>query len=119
MREVTLKWNPGAKKTILHVPDKVMYEVARRTLDLTYPHIPLSKKVNSGRLRLSSVQYGVKNDGHGYSIGSNTSYAKHVWNMGIGTNWSTPGTFGKWYAETWKKRGNSIIKSAVERNKLK
>jgi len=39
--------------------------------------------------------------------------------MGAGTNWSTPGTYGKWYEEVWKKQGKQITTQAIERNKLK
>lgn len=114
---------PGAKKQIMEVvPDKISYAIAKMTLDVSYPHIPLSKNVNSGRLRLSSLAYGVKSTNGNYSIGSGNSqvnYARYVWRMGKGTKWSTPNTYGRWYEEVWKKRGNYIARQCVERYKLK
>lgn len=104
------------------VPDKMMYAIAKMTLDVSYPHIPMSRNVNSGRLRLSSLAYGVKGTNGDYSIGSGNSqvnYARYVWNMGKGTKWSTPNTYGKWYEQVWKKQGNTIAKQCIEGNQLK
>lgn len=114
-----VKWYPGKKQQLLNIPDKTMYEVARNTLDLTYTHIPLSNMVNAGKLRQSSTSAGVRGDRGNYHIGSYTDYAKFVWSMGNNTNWTTPGTFGKWYAEIWKRNGKQILQSALERNKTK
>ena len=113
------KWAPGAQQKLLSTPDKIMYAFARLTLDRTYQHIPLSNKVNSGRLRTSSMAYGVKGSNGEYSIGSRTSYAKYVWNMGSGTNWSTPGTYGKWYEKTCKELKKNLLSVAVKQNELK
>lgn len=117
--KVEAKWYGGKKKELLDLPNKVMYSVARQTLDLTYPHIPLATYVNAGKLRQSSISAGVRGDNGNYYIGSYTDYAKYVWKMGAGTNWSTPGTYGKWYEEVWKKQGKQITTQAIERNKLK
>lgn len=96
-------------------PSKVLYRVARQTLDLTYIHIPLSHNVNNGRLRSSSMSYGVKQNGHlDYSIGSEVSYAKYVWVMDNNkTHWSTPGTESEWYYNQFKKKGKSIVQNAM------
>ncbi len=115
----TFKWYSGAKNKILDIGAVITEDIAMETLNRTYSSIPLAKTVNSGRLRLSSVSGGVREDSKGFYIGSYTSYAKYVWNMGENTNWSTPGTTGKWYQKVWKKEGNSILSSAIGRNKLK
>nr|DAF46624.1 MAG TPA: putative tail-component [Siphoviridae sp. ctqwY3] len=115
----SVKWYPGKKQQIEQVSNKIMYEVARETLDVSFTHIPLSTNKNAGKLRQSSTSGGVKGGDGNYYIGSYTDYAKFVWAMGSGTNWSTSGTFGKWYEEVWKKQGKSILSSAIERNKLK
>ena len=115
----SVKWYPGKKQEILEVDDKIMYEVARQTLDISYTHIPLAKYKNAGKLRQTSMSSGVRGGNGNYFIGSYTDYAKYVWRMGNGTKWSTPGTYGKWYEEIWKKQGKSIVNSALERNKLK
>ena len=117
--DVNFKWQPGAKNKIEQAPKKILYDVAKITLDMSFPHIPLSKQKNSGRLRLSSANGGVRENNQGYYIGSYTGYAKYVWNMGANTNWSTPNTFGKWYEKVYRKQYNNIGKQAVERNKLK
>lgn len=117
--KVKVSWKKGAKEKLLTRGDVITKDVARQTLDRTYPTIPLAKTVNSGRLRLSSMSGGVKGSDGNYYIGSYTSYAKYVWVMGSGTNWSTPGTNGKWYAITWLKEGTSILKNSIERNWLK
>lgn len=119
MPSVSIEWDKNALKKIQQAPDKILYHVARLTLDISYPHIPLSNKVNSGRLRSSSMSGEVKKDSQGYYIGSYTSYAKYVWVMGRGTNWSTPGTFGKWYEQSLKQSGKTIISEAVRREYLK
>jgi hypothetical protein len=96
-------------------PNKLIYRVARQTLDLSYIHIPLSKNVNNGRLRSSSMAYGIKQNGHlHYSIGSQISYAKYVWVMdNATTNWSTAGTGSEWYYNQFKKKGMSIVQNAI------
>lgn len=66
------------------------------------------------------MSYGVQKEADGYSIGSETSYAKYVYNMNNNTtNWTTPGTESGWYKNTWKRNGKSITMEAIERNMLK
>ena len=117
--DVNFKWQPGAKNKIEQTPKKMLYDIARITLDTTYQNIPLSNNKNSGKLRTSSISGGVREEKQDYYIGSYTNYAKYVWKMGGNTKWSTPNTFGKWYDEVYRKQYNNINKQAVERNKLK
>lgn len=117
--DVNFKWQPGAKNKIEQAPKKMLYDIAKITLDMSSQNIPLSNRKNSGHLRISSAGGGVREDNQGYYIGSYTNYAKYVWKMGANTKWSTPNTFGKWYAEVYRKQYNNINKQAVERNKLK
>jgi hypothetical protein len=118
MSNVKVVWNEATRKYLDQVDDKVVYDVARMTLDLTYNHIPMSTKVNSGRLRLSTTAYGVQKDQEGYSLASETNYAARVYNMdNATTHWSTPGTNSQWFKDTWKKNANTIWKQAIERNK--
>lgn len=114
-----VEWEPGAQNKLKEAPDKIVYTIARITLDKTYPHIPLSNRVNAGKLRQTSMAAGVRGSNGNYYIGSYTDYAKYVWDMGNGTNWSTPETFGKWYKEVFNKYFNNIQKIAIERNELK
>ena len=119
--DVVVKWSPGAQdKLINQYPDKVVYQIARMTLDLSYTTIPLSKRKNAGKLRQSSTNAGVRGSNKKYYIGSYTDYAKYVWVMpDESTHWSTPGTHSKWYKRYWEKTGKNIINTVVERNKLK
>ena len=99
--------------------DKVIYSVARQTLDMSYNTIPLSNNVNSGRLRASSLAYGVQGSNKQYTIGSTTNYAKYVWVMNNNTtNWTTAGTGSEWYTRYFKIYGKGIVSQAIEENKL-
>ena len=111
--------NKKTFKTLEEFPSKMLYSVARQTLDLTYPTIPLSDRKNRGRLRSSSMAYGVKQHTPlDYSIGSETDYAKYVWNMdNEKTHWTTPGTQSKWYERVYKKKGKSILQNAIDEAK--
>ena len=100
--------------------DGVIYSVARETLDKSYTTIPLSNRVNSGRLRSSSLAYGVQGGNAEYKIGSTTSYARYVWTMNNNTtNWTTPGTGSEWYTRFFKIYGRGLVSQAIEENKLK
>ena len=99
--------------------DRVIYSVARETLDQSYKTIPLSNKVNSGRLRSSSLAYGVQGANAEYKIGSTTSYAKYVWVMPNNlTHWTTAGTGSEWYMRYFRIYGKGIVSQAIEENKL-
>ena len=121
MSSVKFTWNKEAKKKLKTVDDEILYDIARMTLDRTYPTIPMSTlKNNSGRLRRSTMEYGVQKGDKGYTIGSNTEYASRVYQMNDSTtNWSTKGTGSKWFGKTWQKEAQIITKQAVERNMLK
>lgn len=112
---VEVKWIPSAKKKVLEAPDKMLYGIAYETLHRTMPNIPK----DTGYMRKTSLNGGVKGSSGDYYIGSYTNYASYVWVMGKDTNWTTPNTFGKWYKKVYKTQGYSIQTSVVERNKLK
>lgn len=115
---VNAKWYPNKKEDVLEVSDKIMYTVARMTLDNSYTSIPLSNKKGRGKLRQSSTSAGVRGSEGNYYIGSYTDYAKYVWDM-ENVNWTTPNTNGKWYERNWKRNGKAYMNNAIERNKLK
>lgn len=103
------------ERTLNTVGDKVAYAVARQTLDYTIPHIPMSRgKSTSGQLRRSTSAYGVRGSNGNYSIGSVTSYAKYVYAM-QNVNWTTPGTFGKWFHTIYKQKGTLMLKDALNK----
>lgn len=113
---VEFKWNPVVQKGLQKIPDDILYEIAKQTLDLSVPMIPMSKKIGHyGTLRRSSINGGVRGGKGDYYIGSYTKYAKHVWNM-ENVNWTTPGTNNKWYARTLKKHSATIINNAITKS---
>lgn len=110
------KWNPQVQNGLKTIPDDILYTMARETLDLSYPMIPMSNIVNhSGTLRRSSISGGVRGGNGDFYIGSYTNYASHVWNM-ENVNWTTPGTNNKWYARTLKKHSSMIIDNAINKS---
>ena len=113
---VEFKWNPKVQNGLKIMPGDILYSIAKQTLDLSVPMIPMSNIVgHSGTLRRSSVSGGVRGSKNDYYIGSYTNYAKHVWNMG-NVNWTTPGTNNKWYARTLKKHQTTIVNNAINQS---
>lgn len=120
---VTIKWNDRTKKLLKALPGKIVEEVARDTLDKTYPIIPMSsalvKNNNRGRLRRETMTKGVQKDENKFYLESPTPYSLKVYNFNDNTtNWSTPNTHSKWFDRTWDKQGNSIANKVIGRNKL-
>ena len=123
MSQIRVNWNRATQSKLKSLPKKIVEEIATDTLSKTYPAIPMSsaleRNATRGRLRRETVAKGVQSNGDVVFLESPSYYASFVWNMNNSkTNWSTPGTGSKWFEKTWKKQGNSIMKSAVERNKL-
>ena len=116
---VSVKWEPGSKMALMSAPDKIMYSIARQTLDRTFPHIPMSRRKGVVHMRQTSMSAGVRGSNGDYYIGSYTDYAKYVWVMPRNTNWTEPGTFGKWYQEIYTKQKKSIVGIAIKENELK
>lgn len=119
MADVKVNWYPGKKKEVLEASDKIMYAIARQTLDRTFPHIPMSRRKGVVHMRQTSMAAGVRGSDGNYYIGSYTNYAKYVWVMPNNTNWTEPGTFGKWYQEIYTKQKKSIVGIAIKENELK
>ena len=111
--EVSVRLVPNTKTQagLKRIPDRVMYSVARQTLDMSYPTIPRNK----GKLRTSSMGGGVRGSNGNYYIGSYTGYASHVWNMPDSTNWTTSGTNNKWYTRTLQRHGATIMNNAINK----
>lgn len=115
--EVKASFEPNilTERKLKEIPNDVLYAVAKQTLDMSIPIIPMSiGKPTSGSLRRTSVANGVRTCDGGYYIGSFMDYASHVWNLDdITTNWSTNGTHSQWYARTLKEKGKIILDNAV------
>lgn len=113
---VEFKWNPKVKMGLRRIPNDILYTIAKQTLDMSEPLIPMSNMKNhSGTLRRSGFSRGVRGGNGDYYIGSYTKYAKYVWNM-ENVNWTTPGTNNKWYARTLKRYSKTIIDNAISQN---
>lgn len=110
-----IEWNNRVKNGLLIIPDKVLFKVARQTLDLSKPLIPY----DSGKLEKSSFSNGVRKSITGYYIGSFTNYASRVWDFPETTNWTTkthPKATNKWFARTLKEKQDVILKNAVNQS---
>lgn len=103
---VDIEFDDKTLQYLKNFPSKFLYSMARQTLEFGYTTIPLSDSENRGRLRSSSLSYGVKQHSElDYSIGSQTDYAVYVWNMNNETTkWTTSGTGSEWYARTLKQK---------------
>lgn len=114
--DVQVIWEKGAyEKLTKEVPDKIVFDIARETLDLTMPTIP----ERTGKMKGTTLSRGVQGGNKNYKIGSYTDYAAYVYVMPEKTQWTTPGTNAYWFNQMWQKNGKSIMNSVVERNKLK
>lgn len=113
-------WNKIAKTTLQKVPDKIMYSIAKQTLDKSIPIIPMSTKIYGGTLRRTTGAYGVKKGSKlGYHLCSNTDYAVYPYKMNDATtNWSTANTHSEWFDKTWNEQHETIINSSISENKL-
>lgn len=114
---VELKWTPGVQKELTEtIPDEIIQEVARDTLELTYPTIPEL----TGKMKRETKAGGVRGSNGEYWIGSYTKYAKYVYIKDNNkTKWTTPGTNSYWFREYWQKHGKGIIEMVLERNRKK
>lgn len=111
-----LHWNENTKRLLTQAPDKMMYAIARRTLD----EVGSSKitPYDTGRMERSMYSSGVKKDGQGYYIGNFTDYATYVYDYGNGTNWSRPTTEPQWFDYYWNLRGAGITDECVREYRL-
>lgn len=112
---VKLQWNKKTYSCLKEMPSDVLYLMAKQTLDLAQPMIPMSNTKNhSGTLRRSSLVGGVRQDANGWYIGSFTMYASSVWKMS-GVNWTTPGTNNQWYVRTLKEHQELLTRNAIDK----
>ena len=112
---VELNLNKSTLNRIDNLPDKVVYKIARKTLDYTSSIIPMSRgKATSGQLRRDTMAYGVRGSDGNYHIGSPTEYANYVWHLNDSTtNWTTPQTHSKWFNVALKRYKQSIVDNSI------
>ena len=119
--EVIATFEPDIKteQALNRLPKEILFTVAKETLDMSIPYIPMSNmKDHAGTLRRSSGrgEAGVHEIDNGYCISSFTEYAYYVWNMDDETtNWTTADTHSQWFAYTLKMHGQTILDTAVNR----
>lgn len=110
------KWNEKTRINLQKVPEKIMYQIARQTLDLTG-----SSKVtayDTGKTEQSMYSGGVKGDFEsGFYIGNFTDYASYVY-VKSGVNWTNKNTKTRWFEYIWKRHGASITNQAIKEYKL-
>lgn len=109
--------NTKTQAGLKRIPDRVVYQAARITLDMArstnaIPMSPPGTKTR-GKLRNTSMSGGVRGGNGNYYIGSYTSYASYVWKMPDSTNWTIPGSNNKWYERTLKRHGKIILDRAA------
>ena len=89
--------------------DRVVYGVARTTLDLTAGNFPRL----TGELERGSYAMGVVGSNKEYGIGSTVDYAKYVWEKPQNTNWTNPNTIAQWYYWKFRVREKQITDQAI------
>lgn len=101
-------------KELSEYEDKVVFGIARATLDLTNSgrHFPYL----TGTLNEASMSEGVvKERNMNYHVGAKgADYAPKVWTYGSGTNWTNPSTYPQWYITEFNKDKNVIVQSAIK-----
>ena len=102
------------KAEINNYMDKVVFGIARATLDFTNTgrHFPY----RTGNLNRASMAEGVvKDSNNNYHLGARgADYAPKVWTWGSGTNWTNPQTYPQWYITEFQRDKNIIVQSAIK-----
>ena len=108
---------PMPVKEINNYMDKIVFAIARATLDFTntghrFPYL-------TGELNISSMAEDVVKESFGtYHLGARgVDYAPKVWNYPQSTNWTNPNTYAKWYETEFEKDKTIIVNSAIKQVK--
>ena len=111
---VEFKFNQKVLNGLKVMPDDVLFEIAKQTLDFAVSQevVPIGETHDLIR---SSEEYGVHRAKGDMTIASTTHYAKYVWNMPQATtHWTNEGkAHNKWYAYTLKKYSQVFINNAI------
>jgi hypothetical protein len=93
--------------------DKVVYGLARATLDFTNSAHYFPYK--TGALNQGSMAMGVRGSNATYELGAvGVSYAPRVWKMGDNTNWTNPNTLPQWYIGAFSKHSTELVQIALK-----
>lgn len=114
---VTIKYNKSTMNKLKLLPDKMVYEIARQTLDRVG-----SMKITpykTGRMERTMFSSGVKKDMSGvYTIGNYINYAHYVYAKPQNTNWTNPKSKAQWFDYFWKSQGKNVFNNVVSRYKI-
>ena len=114
---VEIKYNKTTMNKLKMLPDKIVYEIARQTLDRVG-----SMKITpyrTGRMERTMFTKGVTREISGvYTIGNYTSYAQYVYAMPQNTKWTNPSSKAKWFDYFWRTQGKNVTDSVVKRNEI-
>lgn len=101
------------REQIKNWQDKVVYTIARKTLDFTNSgsHFPYL----TGELNRASMNEGVIEISKGtYGLGAKgVSYAPAVWQYGENTNWTNKNTIPQWYLGVFDKYKTEIVDDSI------
>lgn len=111
---VTYYPDEATQRKLKTLPSEILREFARAILNDSSNIIPF----RTGNLWRRTMRAGVKEDSEGVYIESPVWYANYVWNMGVNTNWTTPGTTSRWFQVAMDRYGDSEFDMVVGRNQI-
>ena len=102
------------KEKVKTFEDKVVYEIARETLDRTAGFFPRL----SGALEIGSYAMGVVGSNADYGLGTTEDYGGYVWEKPQSpTNWTNPATLAHWYTTVFGTHAEQITNSAITKTR--
>ena len=110
--DVSIKFNQNTFQKLYEANDKVVYAIARQTLDMVGSMKATAYK--TGETERSMFSRGVQQDVDGYYIGNFTDYAKRVYDLNR-ANWNNPNTRPQWFHSIWKEYGDMITDNCIRR----
>ena len=111
---VTYYPNKTTQEKLKKLPTEILREFARAILNDSSNIVPF----RTGNMWRRTMQAGVKENTDSVYIESPVWYANYVWNMGVNTNWTTPGTTSRWFQVAVDRYGDTELDMVVERKKL-
>ena len=111
---VTYYPNKTTQEKLKKLPTEILREFARAILNDSSNIVPF----RTGNMWRRTMQAGVKENTDSVYIESPVWYANYVWNMGVNTNWTTPGTTSRWFQVAMDRYGDTELDMVVERKKL-
>ena len=111
---VTYYPNKATQEKLKNLPKEILRDFARSILNDSSNLVPF----RTGNMWKRTMSAGVKENSEGVYIESPVWYANYVWNMGVNTNWTTPGTTSRWFQVAMDRYGDSELNMAVGRNQI-